>query len=348
MDLVETLPTVIGTAAIAPALLLLWLVIAAQERPGPPFQIWVAFLLSAASVLVLGKIRAPFALFMNAPVPPVLAPALHAVFGAAVPEELLKVMVILLVCTRRRTFEDPMDRVVLGAAVGLGFAAYENLAYLVQYAEIWRSVAAVRGVLTVPFHGALGIIAGAYLTIAASGNALGAHRLARLQARLWHGALMLLVPVTLHAAFDYPLLSLRQFPDIDETHKIWLSAGSLAIGAGAMLFAAYLVLRVARHHAPRTEIGRERLSRLRRMWALLVAGGGAGLAGLAFVLTTLRQWLVEPTSDVALLLMPIGLVSVLLGTALLGFTIGVYFFGRSRIRAHMPRSARARIRLRRP
>ncbi|MCL2713393.1 MAG: PrsW family intramembrane metalloprotease [Alphaproteobacteria bacterium] len=341
MDVVETLPTVIGTAAIAPALLMLWLVIAAQERPGPPTQIWGAFLLSALSVLLLGVIRIPFSLILDAPVPPPVVPALHAVFGAAFPEELLKVVVILLVCTRRQAFEDPMDRVVLGAAVGLGFAAYENLAYLVQYAEIWRSVAAVRGVLTVPFHGALGVIAGAYLTIATSGTALGAHRFGRRRARFWHGALMLLVPVALHAAFDYPLLSLRQFPDIDDAHRIWLGAASLAIGAGAMLFAAYLVLRVARHHAPRTEIGRERLGRLRRMWALLVAGGGAGLAGLAFLLTALRQWFAHPDYDVALLLMPIGLASVLLGILLLGFTLGVYFFGRSRIRAHAPRSARA-------
>ena len=45
MLLLESLPTVIGAAAIAPALLVLWLVIAADERPGPPAQVWIAFLL---------------------------------------------------------------------------------------------------------------------------------------------------------------------------------------------------------------------------------------------------------------------------------------------------------------
>ena len=44
MNLLEALPTLIGTAAIAPALLILWLVIAAEERPGPPAQVWTAFL----------------------------------------------------------------------------------------------------------------------------------------------------------------------------------------------------------------------------------------------------------------------------------------------------------------
>ena len=77
-----------------------------------------------------------------------------------------------------------MDTVVYGAAAGLGFAAYENLAYLVQHADMWRSLAALRSVLTVPFHGALGIIAGAYIAIARAGTALGANRHHRDWARI--------------------------------------------------------------------------------------------------------------------------------------------------------------------
>ena len=77
-----------------------------------------------------------------------------------------------------------MDTVVYGAAAGLGFAAYENLAYLVQHSDMWRSLAALRSVLTVPFHGALGIIAGAYIAIARAGTALGANRHHRDWARI--------------------------------------------------------------------------------------------------------------------------------------------------------------------
>ena len=57
MFLLESLPTVIGAAAIAPALLLLWLVIAADERPGPPVKVWAAFLLGAASISRAGGCR---------------------------------------------------------------------------------------------------------------------------------------------------------------------------------------------------------------------------------------------------------------------------------------------------
>src|SRR3984885_7417262 len=67
MNLLASLPTVIGTAAVAPALLVLWLVIAADERPGPPLKVWTAFVLGAASISLLGVARAPFMPILNAP-----------------------------------------------------------------------------------------------------------------------------------------------------------------------------------------------------------------------------------------------------------------------------------------
>src|SRR5580700_4151320 len=332
MNLLESLPTVIGTAAVAPALLILWLVVAAGERPGPPLRVWTAFALGAASILLLGIIRAPFANLFSAPSDPWLAQVQHAVFGVALPEETVKILAILAVSLRRRPFADPMDTVVYGAAAGLGFAAYENLAYLVQHADMWQSLAALRSILTVPFHGALGIIAGAYLAIARSGTALGAHRHNRDWARIMSRFLVLAGPVGLHAAFDFPLLTLQKNPDIDNTTRLILGSASILIGFSSIAFATRLVRRVGRHHAPRTELARERLSQLRRLWALLVIGGGAGFAGLVFVLTSIHHWLLNPDRNVTLVLVPIGLLSILIGFALLVVTTAVYFLGRERIR----------------
>ena len=225
-----------------------------------------------------------------------------------------------------------MDTVVYGAAAGLGFAAYENLAYLVQHAEMWRALAALRSVLTVPFHGALGVIAGAYLAIARSGTALGAHRHNRDWARLSSWMLVLLAPLGLHAAFDFPLLTLQQNPDIDSTTRLILGSTSVLIGFSSIAFAIRLVRRVGRHHAPRTELARERLGQLRRMWALLVVGGGAGFVGLVFVLTSIHHWLVNPDRNVSLVLVPIGLVSIVIGIALLVVTSAIYILGRNRMR----------------
>src|SRR3978361_985898 len=230
MNFLDSLPTVIGTAAVAPALLILWLVIAAGEHPGPPSKVWTAFLLGAASISLLGVARAPFASISAAFENPRLAQARHSVFGVAAPEETVKILVIVAVAARRRPFADPMDTVIYGAAAGLGFAAYENLAYLVQHADMWRSLAVLRSVLTVPFHGALGIIAGAYIAIARSGTALGAHRHHRDWARISSWMLVLLAPLGLHAAFDFPTPTLQQNPAIDGSARLMLECTSMLIG----------------------------------------------------------------------------------------------------------------------
>src|ERR1700736_5661316 len=276
MNVLESLPTVIGTAAVAPALLILWLVIAARERPGPPPHVWTPFLLGAASISLLGVVRAPFASISAASDNPWLAQALHSIFGVAAPEETVKILVIVAVSARRRAFADPMDTVVYGAAAGLGFAAYENLAYLVQHPEMWRSLAVLRSVLTVPFHGALGVIAGAYLAIARSGTALGAHRRDKDWARIRTWILIVLAPVGLHASFDFPLLALKQNPDIGDGARLMLESLGMLIGFGSITLAARLVWRIGAHHTPRTEPSRAKLRSLRSMWGLLVVGSGAG------------------------------------------------------------------------
>jgi hypothetical protein len=295
--------------------------------------VWTAFLLGAACVLVLGLLRAPFHNVIHvAPDNPWVAQLLHSIFGVALPEEIVKVLVIAGISSRRRNFGNAMDTVVYGAAVGLGFAAYENLAYLVQHADMWRSLAALRSILTVPFHGALGIIAGAYLAIARSGTALGANRHHRDRARTSSWTLALFAPVALHAAFDFPLLMLQRNPDLDTGLRIWLGVASILIGFCSIGFAVRLVRRVAHHHTPRTELARVRLSQLRRMWALLLVGGGAGFIGLAFVLTSIHHWVLNPDRNLAMVLVPLGLAAILIGIVLLVVTTLIYFFGRNRLR----------------
>ena len=63
-----------------------------------------------------------------------------------------------------------------------------------------------------------------------------------------------------------------------------------------------------------------------------MAGGGAGFAGVAFVLTSIHHWWVNPERDTALVLIPVGLVSIVIGIALLVATTAIYIFGRNRMR----------------
>ena len=111
-----------------------------------------------------------------------------------------------------------------------------------------------------------------------------------------------------------------------------LGSASILIGFTSIGFAVRLVRRVGRHHAPRTDLARERLSQLRRMWALLVAGGGAGFVGFAFVLTSLHHWLLNPERNLALVLIPIGLVVDRDRHRAAGCHHRVYILGRNRMR----------------
>jgi hypothetical protein len=267
---------------------------------------------------------------------PWLTLALRSVFGIAAPEELVKILVIVAVSSRRRPFADPMDTVVYGAAVGLGFAAYENVVYLSAHPEIWRSLAALRSVLTVPFHGALGIIAGAYIAIARSGAALGAHRRDKDRARIRTWTLIVLAPIGMHAGFDFPLLALKQNPDIGDSLGLLLESACMLIGFGTIGLAARLVWRIGAHHTPRTEPSRAKLRHLRGMWGLLVAGGGAGFAGAVFLLSSVHHWLANPQKNIAIVLVPVGFASIAVGIALLVMATAVYFLGRDKLRKAAP------------
>jgi protease PrsW len=112
-----------------------------------------------------------------------------------------------------------------------------------------------------------------------------------------------------------------------------LGVASLAVGFSSIGLAVRLVRRLAHHHAPRTEMARQRLSHLRRMWALLVAGSGAGFIGLAFMLTYIHHWFITPERSIAIMLLPIGLISMLVGSALLLATTVIYVLGRNRLRS---------------
>lgn len=83
--------------------------------------------------------------------------------GATV-EEILKFLVLFFFCSRLKDFDEPMDGLVYGSAVALGFAMYENFGYvyndelLLYYT--WENIAIIRAFLTVPMHAFCGIFIG--------------------------------------------------------------------------------------------------------------------------------------------------------------------------------------------
>ena len=288
MLLIASLPSVLGAAAILPALMLLWLVIVTDRRPEPPGLVWLAFLLGVVSLFLTGYLRMPFAPLLQhiaQPWPSILA---RAAFVAAIPEETAKVTPIALLVARLRAVHEPMDGLVYGAAVGLGFAAWENLGYLVYYPEEWITLAAMRSVLTVPFHGALGMIAGTYLAEARFAGALGARRHGR-RTRIRLIASAWLVPVMLHVLFDIPVLAMGAgLNELGIGTPVLLAAGPV-VGVSAIALAVMFARRLAAHQKNLPAARAVPYPAWRRIWAVLVAGGAAGFAGAAVVTSEADQ-----------------------------------------------------------
>ena len=56
--------------------------------------------------------------------------------GPAWAEELLKFSILYLIVLKRNEFNEPMDGLVYGVVVSLGFATYENYSYVYEWAEV--------------------------------------------------------------------------------------------------------------------------------------------------------------------------------------------------------------------
>jgi len=116
---------------------------------------------------------------------------LNAFFCAAVPEETLKLLALWLVLRRNPYFDEHFDGIVYAVCVSLGFAAVENVGYVLQQEDAWLHVAVARALLAVPGHYAFGVLMGYYYAM---------HHFVRRNART--AVSILLVPVLAHGVYD--------------------------------------------------------------------------------------------------------------------------------------------------
>jgi len=124
---------------------------------------------------------------------PLAAGFVSAFFGAGVPEELFKLLVLVWYAMRRPAFDEAMDGIVYGVTVSLGFATFENIMYVLQHGF---EVALLRAFTAIPMHGFAGCIMGFYVAMA----------WLMPQKRGKFLFLAFLVPMLLHGAYDWPIL----------------------------------------------------------------------------------------------------------------------------------------------
>ena len=134
----------------------------------------------------------------------------QAYFVVGFSEELSKFLIVLLFAQRRKEFNEPFDGIVYAVMVSMGFAATENIMYVMQSGP---ATALARAFTAVPAHATFGIIMGYFM-----GKAKFAPN------KLYLNLLGLFFAALFHGTYDFFLF-------IDFVPGIWVGAFvSLAIG----------------------------------------------------------------------------------------------------------------------
>ena len=91
--------------------------------------LWTHFFIGMISTFLITAVS-PLQPFVNAVEPIAVRLALDAFLTAAIPEETIKLAVVLAFVWRHHACETPHDLLVMTVAVAAGFAALENVFYL--------------------------------------------------------------------------------------------------------------------------------------------------------------------------------------------------------------------------
>ena len=211
--------------ALAPSLILLgWAYRRDTVRKESVRLLAAAFflgLLAVAPALFVGLLASAFGTLLGNDY---LAPLYEAFVVAALVEEGVKFLLLLVLFRRHPQFDEYSDGIVYGMAVSLGFAFLENVLYVTGPTEVLL----LRGVTAVPLHAGCGAIIGYFV----------AKSVLTERTRAVPG---LLIAVVLHGVYDALLFT-----------RSWISFAALGVIVG-LAVAVPLLFR----HAIRLDTGRQ-------------------------------------------------------------------------------------------
>lgn len=117
-----------------------------------------------------------------------------ALFGAAIPEEAAKLLMLWLLIRNNKHFDEHLDGIIYAGFVALGFAGLENIMYIFSSGADFVGTAVSRAIFAVPGHYAFGVAMGFFVSLAYFSKDKAAKR-------KWY-LCAYLVPVALHFTYD--------------------------------------------------------------------------------------------------------------------------------------------------
>lgn len=179
--------------ALAPIVFLMTYLYVKDEYDREPLQhLIIAFVLGILTafpvVYVGGQLRTLLGVGMDSDLWGI---AIYAFIVVALTEEGMKYLVLRNYAYRLKEFDEPYDGIMYGATISLGFAAIENVLYVMEGGQ---DVALLRMFTAVPAHAMFGILMG-YFVGRARFLSKGSRQLERLKG--------LLVAVVFHGLYDF-------------------------------------------------------------------------------------------------------------------------------------------------
>lgn len=198
-------------AALAPVAWLLWTIYCKDSaHPEPTKWLVKAFLYGVGSLFLSFAISMPTSIVLglsvdNQTYESLLEALEDAFLLAAIPEETAKLFMLWLLLRKNPFFDEHFDGIVYAVCVGLGFAALENVCYLINGIEdgSWIGIGVTRAIFTVPAHYFFAILMGYYYSI----YHFGVDRSVKAQ------AMIIMAPILAHGFFDTILFCMN----IDES-----------------------------------------------------------------------------------------------------------------------------------
>lgn len=186
--------------ALAPAAILLWIIYHADTADKEPMSLIAkAFFLGvvicipvAVAELVVGDLIDAIGLDQSS----LLYLLVSTLFGVALIEECGKMLAVYWTAWKKPAFNYVFDGIVYAGAAALGFAAFENLIYVVGSSDAW-SIGIMRALLSVPGHLCDGVFMGLFLGYAKRAKVQGDQ-----SKKLRYLAAALIAPITEHMIYD--------------------------------------------------------------------------------------------------------------------------------------------------
>lgn len=183
---------VLLVAALLPAILLWYYIWRQDPQPEPTSWLVKAALYGVGICIPVAILESVVEQILFGGEPTTLiGTTIQAFFVAALPEESFKLLALWLVLRKNPFFDEHFDGIVYAVCIGLGFAAIENVSYVVSEERNWVGVAVARAFLAVPGHYAFAVFMGYYYSL---------YHFVDRSPRT--AACVLLIPVLAHGIYD--------------------------------------------------------------------------------------------------------------------------------------------------